>query len=601
MPVSPYFNSIFSKAHTDLNRPRSAFPRDHKVDTSMNAGLLVPIAIEEVLPGDSVTRRTRQLWRLSTPKFPTMDHAFVDCYNFFIPYRILQTNFKRVFGESETPWINTSDYFVPVIKYTKSAPGPMSFSVGDYMGQPTRKQVLSINGGSLSNVPDSDFEYEVCALQGRGYAMTWNEYFRDVNLQPAAYVPLDDSDRTVVANPTDPFAYAYQYGPLLPVSKVHDYFTSALPSPQRGDDVTISIGTLAPVVTGDPIGQDVITPRQPMMYYVNGPISGAINFLTLPRDLNGASVLAAGGSRDEQGIKAFVARGLSQPGPVVSNGEGEQVPLGPGILPANLYADLSQTGAQTINQLRLAVATQQYLELLARGGNRYRSFLYSFFGVTSPDASLQIPQYLSGRRVPIKISQVIQTSSDNSETSQPLGDTGAYSLTFDENFDFQASFSEYGFILTVACLRTTHTYTQGLHKLWRRRTALDFYTPVFANVGEMPIDRDELVKTGRKSIDRSVFGYQEAYAEYRYAPNIGTAGFRAATDDGYFLGWTYNDDYDSVPYLNQDWIVETPNLLDRSLAVSSQEPGSQLFGVTYFDDTWRRVMPVYSIPGLYKL
>lgn len=594
MPVSPYFNSIFSKAHTDLNRPRSSFPRDHKVYTSLNAGKLVPIDIQEVLPGDTVTRRTRQLWRLSTPKFPTMDHAFLDVYNFFIPFRILQTNFKRVFGETETPWVSSSDYYIPQVKFNINSPGPDDFSVGDYMGIPTRKQILSINGGSMSSVASGDFEFAVNALYGRGYAMTWNEYFRDVNLQPAASCPLDDTDRTVVStNRTDPFVSAYTYGALLPVAKAHDYFSSALPSPQRGEEVKLSLGSLAPVVTGAQINKSDLNTDSPMLYYLKNDIGGSVNNIFLPME-NGSPILASGGSRDENGIKSFVARGLGTSGT-------PSVGLGAGILPANLYADLSQTGAETINQLRLAVATQQYLELLARGGNRYRSFLYSFFGVTSPDASLQIPQYLSGRRIPIKISQVIQTSSDSSETSQPLGDTGAYSLTFDKDFDFETSFSEYGFIMTVACLRTTHTYSQGLHKMWKRRSALDFYTPVFANVGEMPIDRDELVMTGKKSIDRSAFGYQEAYAEYRYAPNTATGGFRAGTDAGYFLPWTYIDDYDSVPYLNQDWITEPSTLLDRSLAVSSDSPGSQLFGEMHFDDTWRRVMPVYSIPGLYKL
>lgn len=600
MPANNYFDSLFSKNHVDLNRPRSSFPRERKVYTSLDAGKLVPIAFEEVLPGDTVTRRTRQLWRLTTPKFPTMDHAFLDVYNFFIPYRILQTNFKRVFGEAETPWISSQDYVIPQITFTRTFPGVNDFSVGDYFGLPTAKQIIDVNASGA-------VKYGVNALYGRGYAMTFNEYFRDVNLMPAAFCPLDDTDRVfqnVVGS--DPFASAYAYGPLLPVAKVHDYFTSALPcGPQRGEDVSINLGGQALVKTGDPADFTQINFAQGLRFYSNAASDYQNRFL-LPNvtadDGNTYSVLGKKESTSENGRHSiYTVRGSitsassSSINKDQTYGSNLQV-----MIPANLYADLSSVAATTINELRMAIATQQYLELLARGGNRYRSFLFSFFGVTSPDASLQIPQYLSGKRIPIKISQVIQNSSDNEVTQQPLGETGAYSLTYEENFDFSSSFTEYGFILTLACLRTTHTYTQGLHKAWSRRSALDFYTPVFANVGEMPIDKKEIVMTGDPDRDNQVFGYQEAYAEYRYSPNTGTARFRAGTDVGTYLPWTYIDDYSSVPSLSSAWITEPKDLLNRSLVVNSEEAG-QLFGEVHFDDTWRRVMPVYSIPGLYRL
>lgn len=594
MPANNYYDSLFSKNHVDLNRPRSLFPRERKVYTSLDAGVMIPLAFEDVLPGDSVKRRSRQLWRLATPKFPTMDHAFLDVYNFFIPYRILQTNFKRVFGEAETPWISSQDYYIPQIKFNRSTPGVSDFTVGDYLGLPTAKQIIDVN-------PDGPVDYGVSALYGRGYAMTFNEYFRDVNLMPAAYCPLDDSDRFYSTSVTpDPFASAYAYGGLLPVSKVHDYFTSALPSPQRGEDVRINLGGDAPVKTGGVMPYNQIR-NSSLHFYSSASYDKSNRFLLPNVETDDGYTYSSLGIKGQENMNHSVYKmqgQLATSGAALTDDSYNNQTLG--IIPANLYADLSSVASTTINELRMAIATQQYLELLARGGNRYRSFLYSFFGVTSPDASLQIPQYLSGKRIPIKISQVIQNSSDNEATQQPLGETGAYSLTYEENFDFESSFTEYGFILTVACLRTSHTYTQGLHKAWSRRTALDFYTPVFANVGEMPVDKKEIVCTGDPNRDNQVFGYQEAYAEYRYSPNTGTARFRAGTDVGTYLPWTYIDDYSSVPSLSSDWIREPKELLNRSLVVNSEVAG-QLFGEIHFDDTWRRVMPVYSIPGLYRL
>lgn len=605
MPANAFYDSLFAKNHVDLNRPRSSFPRPHKVYTSLDAGVLVPLAIEEVLPGDTVTRSTKQLWRLATPKFPTMDHAFLDVYNFFIPYRILHTNFKRIFGESETPWINSDDYSVPQIKFDAMSSsivrGVAPYSVGDYLGLPTAMQI-----NNISNTVKED--YSVSSYPGRGYAMTWNEYFRDVNLMPAAYCPLDDSDRMYIdVDPEDPYASAFCYGALLPVSKVHDYFTSALPHPQRGDSVSISAGAVAPVIAGSTMPFDEVYQGVSLRFYSENSrdiqnrfvfpnvVTPNGTYANLGRKVD----ITADGNHSVYKMSGTpITAGASPTSSTIYDSALGNVS---GVVPANLYADLSSASATSINTLRMAVATQQYLELLARGGNRYRSFIYSFFGVTSPDASLQIPQYLSGRRIPIKISQVIQTSSDDTVSNQPLGETGAYSLTYDDDFDFKSSFTEYGMILTVGCLRTTHTYTQGMHKLWKRQTALDFYTPIFANVGEMPIDKSEIVFSA-SSEDHNVFGYAEAWAEYRFAPNTGTARFRAGHDAAEsFLPWTYIDDYRFVPSLSEGWIAETPGLLNRSLVVQTNGDASQLFGEIHFEDVWRRVMPIYSIPGLYKL
>lgn len=580
MPLPNDLNQIFSKNATDLNRPRSRFPRPHKRYTTMEVGKLYVVDWQEVLAGDTVSRSTKTLLRSLTPKFPTMDHAFCDIYNFFIPYRILQTNFKRIFGEAETPWVSNQEYYCPVIKFDYDA-APILHSVGDSFGLPVSDQIEAITRGTR---PDT-FKYEVLAYPGRAYAMTWNEYFRDVNLQPAAYVPLDDSDRNFadIEDLDDPYQSAYAYGALLPVSRVHDYFSSALPSPQRGSDVSVSLATRAPVITG--ANHPFEWTGQGIRWYTSTGTTPQ-NSLAFPVDQAG-NVLLGQGFFDG----AYSGRAYDNEVPLIGDSQNLKA-----YFPANLYADLSQAAATTINELRLAVATQQYLEMLARGGNRYRSFLYTFFGVTSPDASQQIPQYLSGRRIPLHVSQVLQQSSDDG--SQLLGSTGAYSLTFDSDKDFTASFSEYGMLLTVACVRTTHTYTQGLEKKWTRRSALDFYTPVFANIGEMPINRGEIAFTGNPNVDESAFGYQEAFAEYRYAPNTGTGLFRAQVPDN-LLPWTYIDDYSSVPFLNQDWISEPKENFARSLAV--QADGTQIFGEIAFDDVWTRVMPVHSIPGLYRL
>lgn len=552
-----------------LDITRSRFKRRQDVKLTMNAGQLIPFYVDEVLPGDTFSIDQAAIIRMTTPIFPVMDNCHMDIYYFNVPCRIIWKNFKRFMGENDTgPWAQTQEYTIPQVKITGTAekPAPYEGSILDYMGIPTKVS----KGESTA--------FTINALPMRAYAMIWQEWFRDQNVDN----PAINSDEDATVNYTDDetkgmdaatpdleyiLQNAYTGGRPLPVNKYHDYFTSALPSPQKaGEPVHIPMGSNAKVrmYSDKELTKPVYSQKGDTFWpAMNALISSANEGLSehVPTTITSGAVNHA---TDEKGKV---------------------------INTAYLGTDLSNATATTINQLRQAFQVQKYYEELARGGSRYREMIYSLFHTKISDKTVQIPEYLGGTRITINMSQVIQTSGTTTES--PQGNTAAVSVTPYNGSMFTKSFEEHGYVIGVCCIRHDHTYQQGLEKMWSRKTNLDFYYPVFANLGEQAVLKKELYLTGT-STDEQAFGYQEAWAEYRMKPNRISGKFRSNAT-GTLDSWHYGDNYTETPSLSQAWMKEGDSEIQRTLAVDN-EP--QFIMDTVIDNTSVRPMPMYSIPGL---
>ena len=543
-----------------LDITRSRFKRRQDVKLTLNAGQLIPFYVDEVLPGDTFSIDQAAIIRMTTPIFPVMDNCHMDIYYFNVPCRILWKNFKRFMGENDTgPWAQTQEYTIPQVKVTGTAekPAPYEGSILDYMGIPTK-----VSKGK-------DTAFSINALPMRAYAMIWQEWFRDQNVDnPAvnsdgdATVDYTDDETKGMDAETPDLEYilqnAYTGGRPLPVNKYHDYFTSALPSPQKaGEPVKVPLGAGGAAV-----------------YWYEDNNMTTIN--ESADDYYAGSVMATG--KDNKKFKP----GQILYGDTSSAASGEGFPLG---------VNLNEISATTINQLRQAFQVQKYYEQLARGGSRYREMIYSLFHTKISDKTVQIPEYLGGTRITINMSQVIQTSGTTQES--PQGNTAAISVTPYNGSMFTKSFEEHGYVIGVCCIRHDHTYQQGLERMWSRKTNLDFYYPVFANLGEQAILKKELYLTGTKT-DEQAFGYQEAWAEYRMKPNRISGKFRSNAQ-GTLDSWHYGDNYTETPSLSQAWMKEGDSEIQRTLA-KDNEP--QFIMDTVIDNTSVRPMPMYSIPGL---
>lgn len=549
-----------------LDITRSRFKRRQDVKLTLDAGKLIPFYVDEVLPGDTFSIDQAAIIRMTTPIFPVMDNCYMDIYYFFTPNRILWKNWKRFMGENDTgPWVQKREYTIPQIRiYADSRNDvPLEGSLMDYMGIPTK----------ACKKGNKNTEFEVNALPFRAYAMIWQEWFRDQNVDNPAI--NSDGDETVSYSDVNDdnkidemLQEAYRGGRPLPVNKFHDYFTSATPSPQKSlEPVTI------PLTGSAPLG----------MY---SPATGkvTINSAEMKKIAKDAGLLSTGSTFNATDWDVG-------DGPIANQGLAVGRNTGSIYSGITLGADLSKVNATTINQLRQAFQVQKYYEELARGGSRYREMIYSLFHTKISDKTVQIPEYLGGTRITINMSQVIQTSGTTTES--PQGNTAAVSVTPYNGSMFTKSFEEHGYVIGVCCIRHDHTYQQGLERMWSRKTNLDFYYPVFANLGEQAILKKEIYLTGTET-DEQAFGYQEAWAEYRMKPNRICGKFRSNAT-GTLDSWHYGDNYKETPSLSQAWMKEGKEEIQRTLAVEN-EP--QFIMDTIIDNTSVRPMPMYSIPGL---
>lgn len=533
---------------------RSRFDRSSSVKTTFNVGDVVPFYVDEVLPGDTFDIKTSKVIRMQSLVTPVMDNIYLDTYFFFVPNRLTWEHWQQFNGENtESAWIPATEYQVPQL--TAPSGGWSIGTIADYMGIPTGVAGLSVN-----------------ALPFRAYALIMDGWFRDENLSDPLNISVSDVTQTG-SNGSNYISDVALGGMPFKAAKYHDYFTSCLPAPQKGPDVLLPLGDKAPVSTSewDWNPGEPFTPS-PGLVFGNQTGDGV---------LNGYSSLG------------FNLASFNPGDPVTFKVPKATGQVDQGIVPLNLYADLSTATAATINQLRLAFQIQKLYEKDARGGTRYIEILKSHFGVTSPDARLQRPEYLGGNRIPININQVLQTSqtSDQSPQGNPVGQ----SLTTDTHRDFVKSFVEHGFVIGVMVARYDHTYQQGLERFWSRKDRFDYYWPVFAHIGEQAVKNREIYAQGTAT-DDEVFGYQEAWADYRYKPNRVSGEMRSSAAQSLDV-WHLADDYDSQPYLSDEWIREDKATVDRVLAVSSNL-SAQLFCDIYVNNRTTRPMPVYSIPGL---
>lgn len=554
-------NSHFALNPTRIDMSRSTFDRNSSVKTSFNVGDIVPFYVDEVLPGDTFDIDTSKVIRMPSLLTPIMDNLYLDTYYFFVPNRIVWQHWKELMGENnESAWIPSTEYEIPQI--TAPSGGWNIGTIADYMGVPTGVSGLSVN-----------------ALPFRAYALICNEWFRDENLCDPLNIPLTDA--TVAGVNTGTFVTDVAKGGLpYKAAKYRDYFTSCLPAPQKGPDVTIPVsgGANYPVVPMADLIAPATATAHGLQWYGN-PIAGnsSVPVADPKKFLHTAVSSASETSGDNMGVFQSVPSGTRE------------------VFPANLYAiNSGDVSSATINQLRLAFQVQKLYERDARGGTRYIEVLKSHFGVTSPDARLQRPEYLGGNRIPIVISEINQTSG-TSANSTPQGNPSGQSRTTDVHSDFKKSFVEHGFIIGVMVARYDHTYQQGLERFWSRKGRLDFYWPVFANIGEQAVLNKEIYAQGNGT-DDEVFGYQEAWADYRYKPNRVTGEMRSQAPQSLDV-WHLGDDYSKLPSLSDSWIQEDSAVVNRVIAVS-EENSNQLWADIFIKNKCTRAMPMYSIPGL---
>ena len=558
---------------------RSTFDRSFDYKTSFCAGDIIPFMVDEVLPGDTFNISTAKVVRSQTMLTPIMDNMFLDTYYFFVPNRLVWKHWREFCGENrDGAWAPTVEYTIPTI--APPAGGFAKNTIADYMALP-----IGVEWKATDPLAPS-------ALPFRGYALICNEFFRDENLTDPLLISLDDANQQG-SNGGDYANDVANGGKPFKAARMHDYFSSCLPSAQKGSPVGIPIhvptfaGGTFPVTTGPKPASLSSELVYPMMYATSNVLTtDPVYTAKIFNNAVGVPSTDGGGNSGERMIwegsdgnqadhRQFTPVNLQTVIPPVDNG-------------GNVDASF------TVNELRLAFAYQRFLESLARNGSRYTELLLGLFGVRSPDARLQRPEYLGGNRIPISVSEV----TNNAQTTQDyLGDLGAKSNTGDVNHDFIKSFTEHGYLFGLFVVRYDHSYSQGLQRFWTRKKFTDFYNPKFAHLGETGVYQCEIMATPQNIADPTkVFGFQEIWADYRYKPNMVTGEMRPGVTNS-LAHWHLADHYDSVPTLSDGWIREDKANVDRVLAVQSSV-ADQFWCDIYVSNQCTRPMPMYSVPGL---
>lgn len=554
-----------------MNVSRSKFIRKQDVKFTMDAGKLIPFYIDEVLPGDTFSVDTAGICRMTTPIYPVMDNCYMDVYYFYTPMRIVWDHAKEFFGENNTDaWTQKTEYTIPKILLKgrtqwNAQKTPHEGSIADYMGVPI----------NVTKENDPETKAKINALPFRAYVKIWNEWFRDQNVDNPAVCPTNEEQTEMKiggawgdVKKDELLKNAYTGGtePLW-VNKFHDYFTSSLPTPEKGEPTLIPMSGNAPIQ---------IYKDKNLTEKAGLEISGT----------TGAVVPWGRGATINGNGKAGTDKYTEALDNAANNDKWNPV--------GYMGADLKEIQGATINNLRQAFAIQQFMEADARGGTRYREIIRNHFGVDIDDKTVQIPEYLGGQRYMINVSQVVQTSA--TDNTSPQGNAAAISVTpFTEN-SFTKSFQEHGYVIGVCCIRNDNTYQQGLERMWSRSEKYDYYWPEFAHLGEQAVLNKEIFMNGTED-DEKAFGYQEAYAEYRYKPNRVSGKFRSNAEQT-LDSWHYADYYSKLPTLSQDWLASDKENINRTLAVQNQP---QFIVDMLITNESVRPMPIYGTPGLTKL
>lgn len=556
---------------------RSKFDRSHVYKTTFDSGRLIPVFVDEVLPGDTTRMSVNYFARLATPIKPIMDNIYLDWFFFFVPNRLVWEHWQNFCFEQEDPEDST-DFVIPTVTATGNSENAYIGSLWDYFGLPVN------TSGNLSGIS---------ALPFRGVYLIYNEWFRDENLQKSVKIQKGDTNEVLDSTrsseqPSWVFVSGTDIVPGLacpPRGKRHDYFTSAFPWTQKGPGVSVGLAGTASIVNPSPLSDYFLTSNSNQLAAVSA---------------YGGDASSSGGRRVTYGTDTITFQRYSNSGNYSTIGgfagnASDYVDVhaysGSNLLTNKSYVDLDTSSIFTINSLRTAFQMQKFYERLARGGSRYTEVLRSFFGVVSPDARLQRPEFLGSFTKMVNVNPIAQTSA--TDNTSPQGNLSAYGVTAAKFHGFTKSFVEHGYIFGFVCARADLTYQQGINKMWLRSTVYDFYWPTFAHLGEQAIELREIYAQGSEA-DTTVFGYQERYAEYRYKPSQITGKFRSSVVNGSLDKWHLSQFFNNAPTLNEEFIVENPPI-ERIIAVPSEPEFLLDVGFRY---TTVRPMPMFGTPGL---